>query len=185
MGLCCSSEQIGKQHKRSAGEVPAGCHNMLVCRRTSVAQSPCLIPLRLPLPFFLTLTSLLSLAHFAVCITYFLSFSLSLCPWHRVSVSLLACLSASPFSFPRGPPSLFSLTPPPPLLALKYVLVGCASCRNASSDCILHPQCSNEAGVPSPSIFLTFLPSFCTLQMKCTAAVNTQSRKDKRKIYFF
>lgn len=94
VGLCCSSEQIGKQHKRSAGKVPAGCHNMLVCRRTSVAQSPCLIPLRLPLPFFLTLTSLLSLAHFAVCITYFLSFFLSLYPWHWVCqpVGLPVCL---------------------------------------------------------------------------------------------
>lgn len=54
VGLRRSSEQIGKQHKRSAGEVPAGCHNMLVCRRTSVAQSPCLISLRLPLLFFLS-----------------------------------------------------------------------------------------------------------------------------------
>lgn len=79
-GLCCSSEQIGKQHKRSAGEVPTGCHNTLVCRRTSAARSPCLISLRSPLLFSLSLslppalTSLLSLAHFAVCVTYFLSF---------------------------------------------------------------------------------------------------------------
>lgn len=34
---------------RSAGEVPAGCHNMFVCQRTSVTLSLCLISLRLPL----------------------------------------------------------------------------------------------------------------------------------------
>lgn len=53
----------------------------------------------------LTLTSLLSLAHFAVYITYFLSFSLvslSLCPWHSLSACWPVCLS---FSFSLGPAS--------------------------------------------------------------------------------
>lgn len=121
-GLCRSSQQIGKQHKRSAGEVPAGCHNTLVCRRTSAARSPCLISLRSPLLSSLppALTSLLSLAHFAVCVTYFLSFfhsrplALTISVFQPSGPSFLpswACLSlhhtsASSFAF-------------------KYVLVGC------------------------------------------------------------
>ena len=112
-----------------------------------------------------------------------LSLSLSLCPWHSVSVSPLACLSASLFlSLPGLPPFLphtsasFSFT-------LKYVLVGCVSCRNASSDCILHPQGNNKAGVLLPPPFSS--PSFFPFvpQKWGIAAVNTKSRKAKRKIY--
>lgn len=134
-------------------------------------------------PFFFSsaLTSLLSLAHFAVYITYFLS--LSLCPWHSVSISLLACLSVSLFPFlPSMPPflthtsSYFSFT-------LKYVLVGCVSCRNASSDCILHSQGNNKAGVLLPPPFSS--PSFFPFvpQKWGIAAVNTKSRKAKKKTY--
>lgn len=149
---------------RSAGEVPAGCHNMLVCRRTSVALSPCLISLRSPLLFFLSCSHF----HFTSitcsfrCLYHLLSFILSvrLCPWHSVSVNLLACLSAS-FYFSLGPPSL--LLSHLPLLLFhfkkkKNVLVGCAFCRNASSDCILHPHCNNKAGVLLPPPFSS--PSF-------------------------
>lgn len=123
-GLCCSSEQIGKQHKRSAREVPAGCHNMLVCRRTSVARSPCLIPLRLPLPFFsppLSLSlSLLSPAHFTVYITCFL-YTLPVPPVPDTqSLSgrrgLSVCVS---FSSPAQACLPFSPTPPPPSLSLQ------------------------------------------------------------------
>lgn len=122
--LCCSSEQIGKQHKRSAREVPAGCHNMLVCRRTSAAQSPCLIPLRLPLPFFLSC----SRSHFtsitcSYCCLYhllpfFLSFSLSLKLSLCQPVGLSVCLYFFFFFSLACLP--FSLTPPPPSISLIF-----------------------------------------------------------------
>lgn len=162
---------------------------MLVCRRTSAAQSPCLISLRFAPPFLsLLLSLLLHFYHLLILLsispTFFSpSLSLSLCPWHSVSVSPLACLSASLFlSLPGLPPFLphtsasFSFT-------LKYVLVGCVSCRNASSDCILHPQGNNKAGVLLPPPFSS--PSFFPFvpQKLGIAAVNTKSRKAKRKIY--
>lgn len=121
-------------------------------------------------PPALTLTSLLSLAHFAVYIAYFLSFllpfSFSLCPWHSVSVSLLACLSASLFLFLSGLPPFLPHTSSSFSFTFKYVLVGCVSCWNASSDCILHTQGNNKSSVPPPSIFFIFLLSFCTSEMR-------------------
>lgn len=120
VGLCRSSEQIGKQHKRSAGEVPAGCHNMLVCRRTSVAQSPCLISLRSPLLFFLSCSH----SHFyhllillSISPTFFLSFSLSVPDTQSLSARWPVCLCVPFFFFSRACLS-FSLTPPPPSLSL-------------------------------------------------------------------
>lgn len=78
VGLCCSSEQIGKQHKRSAREVPAGCHNTLVCRRTSAARSPCLISLRSPLLFspFCFCSHFTSITCSFCCLCHLLSFIL-------------------------------------------------------------------------------------------------------------
>lgn len=106
VGLCRSSEQIGKQHKRSAGEVPAGCHNTLVCRRTSAARSPCLISLRSPLLF----SSSCSCSHFTsitcsfCCLCHLLSFILMFPPsvpdTPSLSASRPVCLSllGLPFS---------------------------------------------------------------------------------------
>lgn len=116
-GLCRSSEQIGKQHKRSAGEVPAGCHNTLFCRRTSAAQSPCLISLRSPLLSSVSLppalTSLLSLAHFAVCVTYFLSFFHS----RPLALTISVFQPSGPSFIPSLGPAFLSITPLP-LLSL-------------------------------------------------------------------
>lgn len=146
---------------RSAGEVPAGCHNMLVCRRTSVALSPCLISLRSPLLFFLSCShsqftsitcSFRCLYHYflsSILSVRLLSLTLGLCQPVGLSVSLF-------FSWAS---LASSLTPPSPSLSLKKnVLVGCAFCRNASSDCILHPHCNNKAGVLLPPPFSS--PSF-------------------------
>lgn len=55
-------------------------------------------------PPALTLTSLLSLVHFAVYITFFLSFSLSLCPWHCLCQPAGLSVWVS-FSFSLGPAS--------------------------------------------------------------------------------
>lgn len=120
-----------------------------------------------------TLTSLPSLAHFAVCITYFLSCFLS--------ISLLACLSvsfrssrASPASLPHTSSSSSSR------FTSKFVIVGCVSRRNASSDCIFHPQCNNEAGVLLPPPFSS-PSSFPFVPHKWGfTGVNTISRKAKR-----
>lgn len=127
----------------------------------------------------LTLTSLLSLAHFAVYITYFLPFSLSL----TLSLSLLACLSTSLFLFLSGIPPFLPLTSSSFSFTLKYVLVGCVSCRNASNDCILHPQCNNKAGVLLPHPF-SLPPFFPFVPQKWgIAAAHSKSRKTKRKQY--
>lgn len=111
-GLCRSSEQIGKQHKRSAGKVPAGCHNTLVCRRTSAARSPCLISLRSPLLFSLSLSP--SRSHFTSIARSFrlLPFILSF----PSSGPDNQCLSAfwPVFPLPLGP-AFPSITPLPPL----------------------------------------------------------------------
>lgn len=135
-GLCRSSEQIGKQHKRSGGEVPAGCHNTLVCRRTSAARSPCLISLRSPLLF----SPSCSCSHFTsitrsfCCLCHLLSFILSF----PSSVPDTLSLSASWPVFL----SLLGLPSPPPhhtsasSFTFKYVLVGCESCSGGRSDCV-------------------------------------------------
>lgn len=125
------------------------------------------------------LTSLLSLAHFAVYITYFLRFSLSL----ALSLSLLACLSTSLFLFLSGIPPFLPHTSSSFSFTLKYVLVGCVSCRNAINDCILHPQCKNKAGVLLPHPF-SLPPLFPFVPQNWgIAAVHRKSRKTKRKQY--
>lgn len=103
-------------------------------------------------PLFLSLLLSLSLHFYHLLIlpsispTFFLSLSSlflsvpdTLCQPVGLSVSLFLFLSGLPPFLPHTSSS-FSFT-------LKYVLVGCVSCRNASSDCILHPQCNNEAGL--------------------------------------
>lgn len=181
VGLCRSSEQIGKQHKRSAGEVPAGCHNMLVCRRTSVAQSPCLISLRLPLLFFLSCSH----SHFTSitcsfrCLYHLLSSILSVPDTQSQPAGLSVCVSFSLFL--SGIPPFLPHTSTSFSFTLKYVLVGCVSCTNASDDCILHPQCNNKAGVLLPHpfsspCFLPFVP-----QKWGIAAVNSTSREGQEK----
>lgn len=148
---------------RSAGEVPAGCHNMLVCRRTSVAPSPCLISLRSPLLFLPLLLSLsLCFHHLLISLSISPTFLLSL-PFppsltlESLSTCWPVCLRLF-FRFLPGLPPFFPHTSPSSSLTLKYVLVGCVSCRNASNDCILHPQCNNKAGVLLPPPFSS--PSF-------------------------
>lgn len=71
-------------------------------------------------PPALTLTSLLSLAHFAVYITYFLSFFLFLFLSVPDTLSLSACwpVCLRLFFFSSRACLLFSLTPPPPSLSL-------------------------------------------------------------------
>lgn len=66
----------------------------------------------------LTLTSLLSLPHFAVYITYFLSFSLSLSVPDTQSLSACWPVCLRVFFFFSRACLLFSLTPPPPSLSL-------------------------------------------------------------------
>lgn len=123
---CCSSAQIGKQHKRSAGELPAGCCNMLVCRRTSVAQSPCLIPHRSPLLLLSLLTHI-----------YHLLISLSISPTSliplsfRLSLTFCQLVGLPP---PPTPSSLseacltFSLTPPPSISCTSEIPVRWSVC---------------------------------------------------------
>lgn len=86
----------------------------------------------LPAP---ALTSLLSLAHFAVCVTYFLSFlyslplSLTLLLFQPPGLSVFlswACLFLH---------HTFSST-----FTFKCVLVGCESCSNSRNDCVLHTK---------------------------------------------
>lgn len=91
--------------------------------------------------FASALTSLLSLAHFAVCVTYFLSFLYSL----PLSLTLFQ---------PSGPPLFLSWaclflhhTSASPFTS-KYALVGCESCSNGRNDCVLHTQSNNKSGVP-------------------------------------
>lgn len=163
MGLCSSSEQIGKRHdlpgksQRAAitcsfADVPQlhWAHVWFLSGRPSFSFSPAL-----------TLSLLLSLAHFAVYITYFLSSILSV---RLLSLTLGLCqpvgLSVCVSLFFSWASLASSLTPPSPSLSLKKknVLVGCAFCRNASSDCILHPHCNNKAGVLLPPPFSS--PSF-------------------------
>lgn len=56
----------------------------------------------------------------------------------------------------------------------------CVSCRNASSDCILHPQCSNKASVRLPPPFSSpfFIPFVA--EKWAIAAVNTKSSTTQR-----
>lgn len=177
VGLCRSSEQIGKQHDVAGKSQRAA----ITCSFANAPQlhwahvwffSGC------PSFFFFFLLLSLSLYFYHLLIllsissTFFLSFflpfslSLTLCLCQPVGLSVRLFSFFPPFSLgpffllPSHTSAFFSFT-------LKYVLVGFVSCGNASSDCILHPQGNNRAGIlalppfSSPSCF-----SFCTSEMR-------------------
>lgn len=153
VGLCRSSEQIGKQH-----DLPGKSQRAAITR--SFADAPQLH--RAPVWFLSgcsppTLFFSSHFYHLLISLSISSAFCLFLpffpCPWLSVSVNLLACLCL--FFFLSGALLPFSSHTSSPLnsFTLKYVLVGCVSCENASSDCILHPQSSNKAGVLYPLHF--------------------------------
>lgn len=104
------------------------------------------------LPPTLTLTSLLSLAHFAVCITYFLSFFLSV-PDTSLSACWPACLSL--FSvFSRACHLVFLHHTSISSFTFKYVLVGCVSCGNAMTVFFFHKAIRSQVYWPCLSFLL-------------------------------
>lgn len=138
-------------------------------------------------PPFLSLLLSLSLHFYHLLIllsispSFFLSLFLSVPD--TVSVSLLACLSESLFLFLSGLPPFLPHTSPSFSFTFKYMLVRCVSCRNASSDCILHTQGNNKSSVllPPPFSSSSLFPS--VPQKWGIAAVNNKSRKAKRNKY--
>lgn len=162
VGLCRSSEQIGKQHDLAGNSQRAA----ITC---SFANAPQLH--RAHVWFFSGCPSFFSFSCFH---SRFTSITCSFCClYHRLSffppfsLSLTLCLcqpvarlygfyslffSWASLPFSSHTSSFFSFT-------LKYVLVGFVSCGNASSDCILHPRGNNRAGIlmlspfSSPSCF--------------------------------